>query len=410
MTSRVHVGVAVGFHEFAASWGTHYWETTLPVGPTPDAIRDATSELKGRIGLRRRVSVSVALLPPIVQVRRVVLPRMSNNDLRLALTTNAKQFFIGLGEAPVCGVARLASTRRIAACPALAFAASSEDIESVVTGLAAQGWTLDRIVPAQFAWAGFIVRANRRLARGRVRIGVHLRDEMNLLELESGFLVRTRRYRVSRRIPTSESVCDFHLVGDQAGQTPALIAAAGAKKTGRFQILPDAVSRARGARDRNVSILLAALASANLLGAAIVYRARLHDQLAEIASRRSALHSRASLALTYRDSARALADRITSIAQLEGSTLRWSAVLSRVAIALPEGAELISVRATADSLTLEGQSAEASSVVSALERTTGVETTRMISPIVRESTDGGEPMERWRLAIRVSHRPTLRVH
>jgi len=408
VTVRLRLGIAVGPREFAASWRGHYWETLLPVGPMSEAIRDATVEVKRLIGLRQRASISVAILPPLAQVRRVTLPRMSNNDLRLALTTNAQQYFIDVGEAPICGCAVPTKSARRAFRPVLAFAANSAAIDSIVAGLTTERWTIDRIVPAQFAWASSAVGREPKTAKGRARVGVRLHDELNVLELESGALVGLRRQRGSGSICESGVGPEWFLTGEEAGKTFAILAAAGARAARRFEIVPAAVRRARAARDRRASMVLFILTCANLIGAATVYRSRLQHQLTAIAARRSAIGPRASLALASRDSAEALAERASAMQRLDGSASRWSAVLSRIAIALPEDVELRSIRADADSLAVEGSSAEASRVVSVLQRTPGVKTTRMTSPIVRETLGGEKAIEQWRLTLRIDRHAATR--
>ena len=408
MTFRLRLGVAIGAHEFAASWCGRYWETLLPAGPTSEAIRDVTEELKRLIGLRQRASLSVAILPPIAKVRRVTLPRMNGNDLRLALTTNARQYFIDVGDAPVCGAASPTKSSRRAPPPVLAFAADSTAIDSIVTGLTTERWTIDRIVPAQFAWANSTIRRDPRLVKGTARVGVRLHNELNVLELQSGSLVGVRRYRASGNTLEMEFAGNWHLTGDDAGQTPAILAATGARAARRFEILPAAVCRARATRDRRASTALFILTCATAVGAATEYRLRLQHQLTAIAARRSAIRPRAAHALASRDSAEALAERTTAMQRLVGSASRWSAVLSHIAIALPEDVELRSIRAEADSLAVEGSSAEASRVVSVLQRTPGVKTTRLASPIVRESLDGEKSIEQWRLALRIDHHAAVR--
>jgi len=104
-----------------------------------------------------------------------------------------------------------------------------------------------------------------------------------------------------------------------------------------------------------------------------------------------------------RDSLQRVLERVAAVADLERSVARWSAVLSRIALTLPEDAELSSIRADGDSVALDGQSSDASRVVSVVRRTPGVRTTRVTAPIVRESSAGGTSMERWHLALRVDH-------
>ena len=407
MTRRLELGVSVGAHEFAAGWGDHYWEAALPAGPTSDAIREATVELKRLIGAHSRVSLYVAILPPLVRIRRVALPRMNRNDLRLAIETNAQQYFVGIGDVPVCGAVLPQRTGRRAAFSALAFAANGALVESIAAGLETEGWTIRRIVPGQFAWANAMIRRQPGLSKGSGRLGIRLPGELNVLELESGSLVRVRRHRLTEDEAAHASVRHWCVAGDRSGQTPAVVAAVGAKKTTCCEILPPRMRRARTLRGRTASMILAAFTCATWAGAAIVYRSRLQHQLTDIAARRSAVRSRASIALASRDSIQALSDRTRSILELAESAPRWSAVLSRIVIALPATAEVISIRANSDSLTLDGQSAEASQIVSSLQRTPGVTSTKMMSPVVHEATDGGVTTERWRFALSVDHKAAV---
>src|SRR4029078_2640599 len=91
-------------------------------------------------------------------------------------------------------------------------------------------------------------------------------------------------------------------------------------------------------------------------GAAVAFRGRIERQLSEVATRRSAIQSRVSRAMTSRDSIQRVPARVAAIADVERSAARWSAVLARIALTLPEDAELSSIRADADSLALDGPS------------------------------------------------------
>jgi hypothetical protein len=109
------------------------------------------------------------------------------------------------------------------------------------------------------------------------------------------------------------------------------------------------------------------------------------------------------LAAALRDSARRDVERLTAFAELERSAPRWSAVLSRVALGLPSDASVFSLRVDGDSLAIEGEATDASRVVTGLQRTVGVRTTRAISPILHEGSGEQAPVERWRLGLRVDH-------
>ena len=398
--TRLAIGIAVGEEVFAACWGGAEWETPLSAGPSPHSIGDAVCQLKQVLGPATRATISVAVLPPLVRMRRIELPSMSEDDLRLAVTTNAQRYFLGLGPAPVCGA--VAARRRGRVVSLLAFGASSELIEGIVTAFHTAGWQIDRIVPAPAAWVSFVGRNHPRSRRGAARIGVRLPREVNVLEMETGSLVRVRRLRAGDPFPAIEEEDPWYEIGDDK-RSPSTVAARAAKRTRGFEIVPNSLRSAHLARERRVTAVFVVLACASLFGAAVGYRWRLERQLTAIEARRSAIRASASRALTARDSTQRLVARVASIAELEQSAPRWSAVLSRIAIALPADAELLSIRAESDSATIDGQARDASSIVSALRQTPGVKTVRPTSPIVRELSADQMTAERWRVALRLDH-------
>jgi len=408
MRFPLKLGVAVGPDVFAASWRSDQWQTTLSCGPTTDAIRAAAGDIRRRIGAKRRASVTVSVLPPLARVRRIELPRMSETDRRLAVTTNASRYFFGIGDSPVCGTAAIHGRSPGGQTPMLVFSVRSGLIDSITIGLEAEGLTVDRLVPAQAAWAGWVLRQSAASRRGATTVVVRVTGETNVLELERGKLNRVRRFRESDDLLPVPPTRRWQIIGGaHADQSAAVVAAAAATKTKRFEILPERVRLSRLARERRIAALLATFACVGFLGAAVTFRWRIERQLSEVATRRSAIQSRVSRAMTSRDSIQRVLDRVTAIADVERSAARWSAVLARIALTLPQDAELSSIRADADSLALDGQSNDASQVVSALRRTPGVKAVRVTAPIVRESSADGASVERWHIALRVDPRAAV---
>jgi hypothetical protein len=187
-----------------------------------------------------------------------------------------------------------------------------------------------------------------------------------------------------------------------------MVSAAAASLPRRFEIVPDSSRRARAVHDRRVTRVFVVAACVNLVAAAIAYHWRLDQQVALVAERRTAIQASATRALASRDSARRLVERSIAIDDLEQSAPRWSAVLSRIVIALPADAELSSIRAESDSVMLDGQAKDASRVVSVLGRARGVRSTRVASPIVHEGSANETSAERWHLAVRVDHQAATR--
>ena len=402
------IGVAIGEDVFAACWSDATWETKLPAGPTAEAIREATAEVNRLARWSKGASVYVALLPPLVQMRRIDLPRMSEDDYRLAVTTNAQRYFLGIGQTAVCGIASTGERRRGANVPLVAFAASSELIENLSLGFASVGWPIDRIVPGQAALVSAVLQAHPSARRGPISIVVRLPREVDAFEIDAGSLQMVRRFRGAAAFPAAEHGRQRFTLGGEVDRSVAMVAAAGAKVSRRVEIIPDTLRRVRAERQRHISALAVAFVCINLLAAAIAYRWRLERQLTHIVARRSAIQSTVKQAVALRDSAELLVERIRSIAELEAAAPRWSAVLSRIAIALPEDAELESIRVESDSVTIDGQAQDASRVLSALKRTPGVNAIRSTSSILRELGTDRTSEERWRFAMRVDHRAMAR--
>jgi len=405
---RMKVGVAIGEDVFAACWSESTWETTLPAGPTADAIREATSEVNRFARSSKGASVYLALLPPLVQMRRIELPWMSEEDYRLAVTTNAQRYFLGIRQTAVCGIAATGERRRGTSVPLVAFAANSELIENLSTGFASIGWPIDRIVPGQEAWASSVLQAHPSARRSLVSIAVRLPRELNMFEVDAGSLQRVRRFRSAATFPAAERGRQRFTLGGNEDRSVAMVAAAGARVSRRGELIPDTLRRVRAEHQRQISALAVAFVCINLLAAAIAYRWRLERQLTHIVARRSAIQSTVKQAVTLRDSAELLVERIRMIAELEAAAPRWSAVLSRIAIALPEDAQLESVRTESDSVTIEGQAQDASRVLSALKGTPGLNAIRSTSSILRELGTDQMPVERWRFSMRVDHRAVAR--
>jgi Tfp pilus assembly protein PilN len=411
MIASLRVGVAVGGDVIAARWGTSHWQCALTSGPTPDGLSNAASELKRLLERSRRISVSMAVLPPLAQVKRIELPRMSDEDRRLAVLISIQRHFIGVDGVPLCAVAGLKGAAGVSSAPFLAAAISAALIDDLTTAFVHEGFSIERIVPAHAAWISAVTIRRPALRRGKASIGVYGHGEDTMLGLDAGSLVCVRRFRRSEMatlFARTDHLSDAELIGaDMEGPSAAIVAARGAVATCLLEIISDAERRGRISRERRLSRLLLALACSCLVGAAMSYRWGLARELSVIAARRTAVHSRAEKAIAARDSAQQLAAVVAAFANLERSAPRWSAVLSQLALALPEDADLTSLRAADDSVTLEGQAGNAARVFSVLRSVPGVRSAGTTTPVRRETSARETPLELWSVALRVDHDAAL---
>jgi hypothetical protein len=231
--------------------------------------------------------------------------------------------------------------------------------------------------------------------------------ETSTLLVNGGKISIVRRLRSSETSPGVTSLDKpaqaRFFIGDHESRSPAMIAAEAAAKTHSLEFVPDSERRARLNRQVRVSRLLMGVAVACVLASAGAYRRGLSHQLDAITSQRGALRARVTQAMAARDTLASLAGSINAIGALHRSAPRWSAVFSRIAIALPRDASLIGLRADGDSVTLEGQASNASAVFGALRSAPSVVGVRSTAPIRQELTVDKGSVERWTLALRVAH-------
>jgi hypothetical protein len=229
----------------------------------------------------------------------------------------------------------------------------------------------------------------------------------------SAVVVRGGRISIARRLRSREtslgvsssgkSAQATFFIGGHESRSPAMIAAEAAGSTRSLEFVPDLELRARVDRQVRASRLLMGVAAACVFASAGAYRRGLLHQLEAITSQRGALRARVTQAVAARDTLASLTGSINAIGALQRSAPRWSAVFSRIAIALPRDASLIGLRADGDSVNLDGQASNASAVSGALRSAPSVMGVRSTAPIRQELTVDKSSVERWTLALRVAH-------
>src|SRR5204863_74448 len=122
----------------------------------------AFGELKTTTALSR-ASVTVALVPPLVELRRLSLPRLRDEERRRVLTRDAARYFVGAQEPQVIGTEVLPA----AGAPVLAAAAS------LVLAAGIDFWGLGRQLAA--------VRARRAGLAPQVAVAMRARDSLEAI-------------------------------------------------------------------------------------------------------------------------------------------------------------------------------------------------------------------------------------
>jgi hypothetical protein len=419
--ATVRVGIAIGERELVASWrgrgagriGDRAWNIALADGPSRDALACGVSQLRQELGNPGRVVASLAILPPLARIRRIELPRMSDEDRRLAVSRSAERYFLGLGDCVLCAIEPLGRGTRSAA-PFLAAGVSVGLIANVSAVMMEIGWTIDRIVPAHSAWLSLALARWPSLRRGDASVVVKGSAETTVLQLKGGSLAMARRVRPCDPISTSASGDEppirCQVISQDADEPAAAVAAHYVGRTRRLELVPEAERQVRTLRERRVVRHLVAAAAACMVFAAGAYRWSLARQLESVSAERAVLRVRVARAMAARDSLAELVRTASAIANLDASAPRWSAVLSRIAITLPTDALIDVFRGDADSVSMQGQATNAAAVFGALRGAAGVTSVRSNAPIRQELVAGHEASERWMLTLRVAHGDAARDH
>ena len=359
------IGIALGPDRLVAVLPDGRHHETADVSDLGRAIL----ELKEQAGLAQ-ARASVALLPPLVDVRRVSLPpRLRDAERRRVLARDAARYFLGARGPQV-----LATGGNLAA------AAPAALVEALEAAVAAAGWTLGVVVPAHVAWAAGTASDGWVIAP--------LPDATELLRGEGGRLVERRRLRSGDAVPEAAQVDPY----------PA--AAAGVARARALQLCSDGRHEARRrATGRLARALVLGAAACLLLAAGLDYWG-LGRELAAVRARRGALAPQVAAAMGVRDSLDAVAGVVETLGILESTSPRWSAFFTDLADYLPRDAHLVALRTVGDSVAAVGIAREAAAVFEGLERMPHLAAVRSDGPIRQEIAGSGTVREHFGLSAR----------
>jgi hypothetical protein len=396
-----------------------------PDGTWPDLSR-AIAELRQWLKFDR-VVVHVALLPPLVQVKRIELPRLADDILRQVLTRDSARYFPSVNGSQIIAVSGLGSGRR-SPRPYLVTAAPAAIVDTVFDAISRTPWRVESVVAAYAAWAAAALRVGPALKRSG-DVLVTSDDRLELLRIEGSRLALVRRFRAGEHGRVVEVLGDpdphctcavigsdsqaaelkeslkargHHLLSRQhlAGSS-ALLAAASAGLVPGSQLLPERVCRENRRREARLSARLLAGAAALLCLAAGGEYWGTARELAALRSRRAAIQPNVTRAMTLREEMGDLNGRLQSLVRAEAQRSGWARTLVGVAEYLPADAHLVGFRGDADSLRLEGEARRAAIVFEAIQKTPGVVGVRADAPISQETRDS-VPIERFTLAARLA--------
>ena len=362
------IGVALGPDRLVAMLpGGRQLDSTDVADP-----RRTFAELRSASGLAS-ARVSIALIPPLVDLRRVTLPPLRVEERRRVLERDAARYFVGARDAQV-----------VASEGSLAAAAPARLIEELEGAVAECGWTLSTIVPAHVAWAA-------RLGNGHH--AVRLPHATEVLRVSEGRLVERARLRTGES-PGDATISDID---------PYAVAAEYAPRVAPGLELCSATRRAarRLAAKRMSAALGAAAALCVLLAAGVDYW-RLGHELRILRGRRAALAAEVAAAMQLRDSISRATELAQTIGRLDASSPSWSSLFTDLTDDLPRDAQVAAFEARSDSFAITGVAREATGVLRGLERISRITRIRADGPIRQEVTPDGVVREHFRFAARLA--------
>jgi hypothetical protein len=370
-----------------------------------DSLRDGLRVL-GIEGGR----LTVALLPPLVQLRSVLLPRLRAVDLEAVVRREVRKFFPNAAEAQVVSAVQSAGTGA-GPWPVLIATAPAWLVEGLTGAAERAGLVLAGVVPAHQSWAAWSkVRGDARLvvvdgnaaeiivAQGGNVVDVR-RVPASPARIEAG-LAETPPHRVLGFAEPEEVVLPAETETIGAPPVAAAIAAARASVS-RFELVPDRVATQRRHSVRQLASRMWIAAAAVMLLAAGLYRAGLERELRVLGSVRQAGRGEVAAAMNVRESLEGIRSRLDILRRAERDGVRWTAVLDQVARTLPPDAWLTAFRADGDSVIMEGVAQRAAGVFDGLSTAKIIRSVRPSGAIRQEVSDSGPPVERFSLSARI---------
>ena len=409
-----------------------------PLGPgstwpdLEDALRDLREDIAPEGG-----HLAVALLPPLVRLRRLDLPPLTDAETRGVIERGATKYFTGVREAQVAGISRVMHRLRRSGS-VVAAVAPARVVTAVLDAARAAGWSVAAVRPAHAAWIAGARAQWPELGSELAQLAILRNESTELLRLERGAIGGVRQFGgVSTRTDqVVDAVIDSAAdnaplplltigpedrrqllaaalgergiqLGDRAArwravsESPEAMAAAFAHDAAALDLLPPQAHAMRDATARRSALGLAAAAAFFLVVGAAAQLWDVRREVASIQARRAEIRGAVDGASEARATIESLRRRLIALQPLEQNATRWSAVLAEVASYLPRDAYLVDVRAAADSMVLEGVASRAAGVFDRLARAPGIAAVKPAGSIRRDVTDAGATVERFSLAARI---------
>ena len=202
--------------------------------------------------------------------------------------------------------------------------------------------------------------------------------------------------------------CGIELVqgsGHETAESPDVVAARFATTSTPLELVPASAREAAVRRARRLAHALFAAAAALVVAAAGLEWWGTARELDRVAGARVQHRKQVAEALAVRAALDRWDGRLGALRTAEMGAVRWSGVLAGLAEHLPADAYVTALRATPDSVILEGEARQAAASFESLRKAPVIAGLRAMAPIRQEAHDSGPPTERFVLGA--SLRPDL---
>jgi Tfp pilus assembly protein PilN len=443
---RIRTGVAISMHELCAAdvrlrnVPDRAWRAPLTPPPSDSlswpALTAALTELARTLGVSEGV-LSISLLPPLTEVRRLELPPVRDDELQRLIARNASKYFVNARGPQIVGASSAAKRLRGAPVPVVAAAASMRLIATIRTAAQQAGWEVESIAPAETAWAAAAFALWPQFAKQSAYAILAHEDRTDLLQLEHGRLVGVRRFR--------PGAADAAMIADTVGLT-ARVGIAGAPAVRRelgaalsdvrvMTSLPagewtamaergdvlaahfagsevgpvlradDTVATERARAQKSTWMVLGA-AAAVLIVAAGVELWGVHHQLNQVRAERERLRPQIASTMLGRTTVDATSRSLAVLTSVDRSSPQWSTVITALSESVPEEAYLTAIRARQDSVVIEGLAEHAARVYDAMSSSRVFLDVKAPSAVRRELQEDGTPLDHFQIAARIAQPAT----
>ncbi|HEY4217922.1 MAG TPA: PilN domain-containing protein [Gemmatimonadaceae bacterium] len=442
---KIRTGIALSPTELCAAdvrlrgsaervWRAPLDPPSLDGGAWP-SLASAFAELARALDTTQGIA-AVALLQPLIEVRRLDLPPLRDGELTRVLTRNAQRYFVNARGPQLVGASRVVSRSKAETQPIVAAAASARLVAVIRAAAEQSGWTIDTMQPAEGAWAAAASSLWPAFAKQSAWMVVANDDRTELLQIDAGRLVGVRRFRGSAAdaaiiVDTVGARARLGVVGSAtqrrellasfgaSGLAPATAVGEWANANDRPDVLAahfagsdagpvlradEAIAQDR-VRTTRLAWTMTAAAAALIVVAAGLELWGVHRQLRIVQAERTALRPQIASTLVGRTTVEATYRNLITLGEIERSSPRWSAVIAALSDAVPDEAHLTAIRAREDSLIVDGLAEHAARVFDALNQTSLLTDVKAPAPVRRELQPDGKALDHFTISARVTQPP-----